>query len=49
MSILLIMMAGIVAIDFENNGTIGKIASVILYLAVIITLLKGLIMVWLAK
>lgn len=49
MTTLLIIIAGIVVIDFENAGTLGKITGIILYLAVIITLLKGFIMIWREK
>ncbi|WP_240515956.1 hypothetical protein [Bacillus atrophaeus] len=49
MTTLLIIIAGIVAIDFENAGTLGKITGIILYLAVIVTLLKGFIMIWREK
>lgn len=49
MTTLLIIIAGIVAIDLENAGTLGKITGIILYLAVIVTLLKGFIMIWREK
>ncbi|MFT0824150.1 hypothetical protein VSK92_06620 [Bacillus swezeyi] len=49
MATMLILIAGIVAIDFEKVGTLGKITGIILYLAVIVTLLKGLIMIWSEK
>ncbi|ASV16909.1 hypothetical protein SFC17_11980 [Bacillus paralicheniformis] len=46
MATMLILIAGIFAIDFEKVGTLGKITGIILYLAVIVTLLKGLILIW---
>ena len=49
MATMLILIAGIFAIDFEKVGTLGKITGIILYLAVIVTLLKGLIMIWSEK
>lgn len=49
MAILLIMLFGLVAIDSKNLSLSGMIASVILYLAVILTLFKGLIMIWSEK
>ena len=49
MAILLIMLFGLVAIDSKNLSLSGMIASVILYLAVIFTLFKGLIMIWSEK
>ncbi len=45
MAILLIMLFGLVAIDSKNLSLSGMIASVILYLAVILTIFKGLIMI----
>ncbi|WP_253907662.1 hypothetical protein [Bacillus sp. WMMC1349] len=49
MTTLLILIAGIVVIDSEKAGTFGMITSIILYLAVIVILLKGLIMIWSEK
>lgn len=46
MAILLIMLFGLVAIDAKNLSLSGMIASVILYLAVIFILLKGIIVIW---
>lgn len=43
---LIIIIAGIVAINIGEVSTIGKIACVFLYLAVITTILKGFILVW---
>ncbi|ASB52617.1 hypothetical protein S100072_01281 [Bacillus velezensis] len=49
MAILLIMLFGLVSIDSKNLSLSGLIASIILYLAVILTLFKGLIMIWSEK
>lgn len=49
MAMLLIMLFGLVAIDSKNLSLSGMIASVILYLAVILTIFKGLIMIWSEK
>ncbi|AHZ16262.1 hypothetical protein ABH13_2076 [Bacillus velezensis] len=46
MTTLFIILVGIVAIDFETAGTLGKIAVVILYMAAIVTILKGFILIW---
>lgn len=43
------MLFGLVAIDSKNLSLSGMIASVILYLAVILTIFKGLIMIWSEK
>ncbi|QEV93628.1 hypothetical protein F3129_06450 [Bacillus velezensis] len=49
MAILLIMLFGLVAIDSKNLSLSGLIASVILFLAVILTIFKGLIIIWSEK
>lgn len=49
MTTMIILIAGIVVIDFEKADTLGKITSIILYLAVIVTLLKGFILIWSEK
>ncbi|OMQ07521.1 hypothetical protein BXO87_02420 [Bacillus sp. GZB] len=43
---LIILMAGIVAIDAGAVSPIGKIARVLLYTAVFATILKGFILAW---
>ncbi|KAF2424061.1 hypothetical protein [Bacillus subtilis] len=45
-AVLLILVAGIVAIDLTDEGMSGKIAHTVLMIAVVITLLKGFIMMW---
>lgn len=45
-AVLLILVAGIVAIDLTNEGMSGKIAHTVLMIAIVITLLKGFIMIW---
>ncbi|KXZ15673.1 hypothetical protein AXI59_18780 [Bacillus nakamurai] len=49
MTTLFIIIAGLVAIDFEKAGTLGKITVIVLYLAVMVILLKGFIMMWREK
>ncbi|WIX22785.1 hypothetical protein QRX25_05835 [Bacillus sp. L381] len=49
MAMLLIMLFGLVAIDSKNLSLSGMIASGILYLAVVLTIFKGLIMIWSEK
>ncbi|MDW0355032.1 hypothetical protein GGC02_06935 [Bacillus velezensis] len=49
MAMLLIMLFGLVAIDSKNLSLSGLIASVTLYLAVIVILLKGIIIIWREK
>lgn len=46
MTTLIIIIAGIVAIDYETAGTLGKITMFVLYLAVMVILLKGFFMMW---
>ncbi len=45
-AVLLILVAGIVAIDLTDEGMSGKIAHTVLMIAVVVTLLKGFIMMW---
>ncbi|KIL23298.1 hypothetical protein B4134_0608 [Bacillus safensis] len=46
---MMILIAGIVVIDSTNQSMSGKIANTVLLAAVVITLLKGLIMMWREK
>lgn len=46
---MLILIAGIFVIDTTSQGISGKIANTVLLAAVVITLLKGLIMMWREK
>ncbi|KQU11543.1 hypothetical protein ASG46_10080 [Bacillus sp. Leaf49] len=48
-AVMLILIAGIVVIDTTSQGISGKIANTVLLAAVVITLLKGLIMMWREK
>lgn len=48
-AVMLILIAGIVVIDSTNQSMSGKIANTVLLAAVVITLLKGLIMMWREK
>ena len=46
---LLILIVGIVVLSLSDVGTTGKVASVLLYLAVATTILKGFILMWREK
>ncbi|AVM26209.1 hypothetical protein FZC68_05845 [Bacillus pumilus] len=48
-AVMLILIAGIVVIDTTSQSISGKIANTVLLAAVVITLLKGLIMMWREK
>lgn len=48
-AVMMILIAGIVVIDSTNQSMSGKIANTVLLAAVVITLLKGLIMMWREK
>ncbi|RXK26635.1 hypothetical protein P42_16000 [Bacillus velezensis] len=46
MTTIIIIIAGIVAIDYEKAGILGKITTFVLCLAVTVILLKGFFMMW---
>lgn len=48
-AVMMILIAGIVVIDSTNQSMSGKVANTVLVAAVVITLLKGLIMMWREK